>query len=175
IYFRSAAPWVTVIVGFAVLGPHLMWIYQHDFISVQYAIARHAEHSVNSGLGDVFLYFADMIGYGSVPGLLLFVLMRPSRATISQMIWPSDREIRLVGAAFWGALLLPVVGTLAVGVAPTALWSMPAWTLLPVLMLSPQAVKVETSKLQVMSGLVVVELLVILIASPTIALAIHRI
>ena len=68
------------------------------------------------------------------------------------MIWPSDREVRLVAAAFWGPLLLPVVGTLALGTAPTALWSMPAWTLLPVLMLSPQAVKVETGKLQVMLG-----------------------
>ena len=173
-YFRSAAPWVTVIVGFAVLSPHLVWVYQHDFISVQYAIARHEAHSVNSGLGDVFLYFADTIGYGAAPVLLLFVLMRPSRATIAEMVWPSNRESRLVAAAFWGPLLLPVVGTLAVGTAPTALWSMPAWTLLPVLMLLPRAVKVETRMLQVMLGVVVAESLIILIAAPGIAFAIHQ-
>jgi 4-amino-4-deoxy-L-arabinose transferase-like glycosyltransferase len=175
IYFRSAAPWVTVTVGFAVLGPHLMWIYQHDFISLQYAITRHAAHSVNSGLGEALKYFADTIGYGAAPVVLLFLLLRPSRATIAEMIWPFDREGRLVAAAFWGPLLFPVAGTLAVGSAPTALWSMPAWTLLPVLMLSPQAVKVETRKLRVMLGLVFVELLVILIAAPGIAFAIHRI
>jgi 4-amino-4-deoxy-L-arabinose transferase-like glycosyltransferase len=175
VYFRSAAPWVTVAVGFVVLGPHLIWIYQHDFGSVQYAIARHAAHSVTGALGEVFLYFADMIGYGAAPILLVFVLLRPSRATISEMIWPSDREVRLVAAAFWGPLLLPVVGTLAVGTAPTALWSMPSWTLLPVLMLSPQAVKVDTRKLQVMLAVVVAELLIVLIAAPGIAFAIHRI
>jgi 4-amino-4-deoxy-L-arabinose transferase-like glycosyltransferase len=184
-YFLSAAPWVTVAVGFAVLGPHLIWIYQHDFMSIQYAIARHAAHSIAHGFGQVFLYFGDTVGYAAAPVLLVFLLLRPSRAAIAEMIWPSDRELRLVAAAFWGPLLLPIVGTLAVGTAPTALWSMPGWTLLPVLMLSPQAIKIEAGKLwsgklqadrlQVLLGAVIAEPLVMLIAAPAIALAIHRI
>src|SRR5262245_43607225 len=35
-YFRSSAPWVTVIAGFALLGPHLVWLYQHDFVLLAY-------------------------------------------------------------------------------------------------------------------------------------------
>jgi hypothetical protein len=58
---------------------------------------------------------------------------------------------------------------LALGTAPTALWSMPAWTLLPVLLLSPQAVKVETGKLQVALAVVFAELLIVLIAAPAVA------
>lgn len=42
-------------------------------------------------------------------------------------------------------------------------------------MLSPQAVKVDTRRLQVMLGVVAAELLIILIAAPGIAFAIHRI
>src|SRR5262249_4097035 len=32
IYFRSAAPWITVIAGFTLLGPHIVWLYQYDFV-----------------------------------------------------------------------------------------------------------------------------------------------
>jgi 4-amino-4-deoxy-L-arabinose transferase-like glycosyltransferase len=174
-YFRSAAPWVTVAVGLAVLGPHLVWLYQHDFMLVQYAIARHPAESVAHGIGQVFSYFADLIAYAAAPVVLAIVLLRPSRATIAEMVWPSDRERRLAAVAFWGPLLLPLAGTLALGTAPTALWSMPAWTLLPVLMLGPEAIKAETRKLQVMLGVVVAEPLIMLIAAPAIALAIHRI
>ena len=184
-YFRSAAPWVTVAMGFVVLAPHLIWIYQHDFTSVEYALTRHATRSAAHGFGQVFLYFGDMVGYAAAPVLLVLLLLRPSRAAIAEMIWPPDRELRLVAAAFWGPVLLPIVGTLAVGTAPTALWSMPAWTLLPVLMLSPQAIKIEVGKLwagklqadrlQVMLGAAIAEPLVMLLAAPAIALTIHRI
>jgi 4-amino-4-deoxy-L-arabinose transferase-like glycosyltransferase len=172
-YFRSAVPWVTIAAGFAVLGPHLIWIYQHDFVSVDYAITRHAAHSVTNGAVQVLLYFIDVAGYAAAPVILSLLLLPSCRAVIGEMIWPSDRELRLVAAAFWGPLLLPVAGTLAVGTTPTALWSMPAWTLLPVMLLSPATVKIQPVRLQLMMGMAVAEPLVVLIASPLIALAIH--
>jgi 4-amino-4-deoxy-L-arabinose transferase-like glycosyltransferase len=174
-YFRSSAPWVTVAVGFVVLGPHLIWIYQHDFSSVQYAVARHAMHSISSGLADVLLYFSDMVGYAAAPILFVLLLLRPQRATIARMLWPSDPELRLAAAAFWGPLLLPIVGTLAIGTTPTALWSMPAWTLLPILMLSPESVKIDVSKLRMMMGVSIAEPLVMVILAPAVALTIHLI
>jgi 4-amino-4-deoxy-L-arabinose transferase-like glycosyltransferase len=67
VYFRSAVPWITVATGFAVLGPHLVWIYQHDFVSVDYAIARHAAHSLTNVAEQVALYFIDMAGYAAAP------------------------------------------------------------------------------------------------------------
>src|SRR5262245_12408962 len=39
-YFRSTAPWAAVIAGFALLGPHLVWLYQRDFELFEYAISR---------------------------------------------------------------------------------------------------------------------------------------
>jgi 4-amino-4-deoxy-L-arabinose transferase-like glycosyltransferase len=59
-YFRSAAPWVTIAAGFTVLGPHLIWIYQHHFVSVNYAVARHAVRSVMHGAEQIVIYFADI-------------------------------------------------------------------------------------------------------------------
>jgi 4-amino-4-deoxy-L-arabinose transferase-like glycosyltransferase len=173
VYFRSTAPWVTVATGFAILGPHLIWIYQHDFVSVDYAIARHAAHSVTNGAEQVLIYFTDMAGYAAAPVILSFLLLPSCRAAIGEIVWPSDRERRLVASAFWGPLLLPVAGTLAVGTTPTALWSMPAWTLLPLMLLSPPAVKIETGKLRLMLGAAIAEPLAVLTVSPLVAIAIH--
>lgn len=173
VYFRSAAPWVTVATGLAILGPHLIWMYQHDFIPVDYAIARHAARSLTDGVAQVLIYFPAMAGYAAAPLILSFLLLPSCRAAIGEIVWPSDRERRLVASAFWGPLLLPVAGTLAVGAAPTALWSMPAWTLLPLMLLSPPTVKVETTRLRMMLGVAIVEPLAALIASPLVAVAIH--
>ena len=173
-YFLSAAPWITVIAGFAVLCPHLIWLHQHDFISVGYALARHAATSVPNSLDKVFIYVSGIIGFAAAPVALALLVLRPSGAAIADMIRPLDRERRLVAAAFWGPLLLPVVGTLAIGSTPTALWSMPAWMLLPVILLSPPTVKIAPFNLQLMLGLVIAEPLVMVIAAPAIAIVIHR-
>ena len=45
IYFRSRAPWITSISGFVVFGPHLVWLFQHDFVPFEYAISKHTAHT----------------------------------------------------------------------------------------------------------------------------------
>jgi hypothetical protein len=42
----------------------------------------------------------------------------------------------LAATAFWGTLLLPFLFALATGLQLTSLWTMPAWTLLPIVLLS---------------------------------------
>ena len=43
-YFRSAAPWITVLAGAVVIAPHVLWLFQHDFAPFAYAIAVHGDH-----------------------------------------------------------------------------------------------------------------------------------
>lgn len=40
-YFRSTASWIAVVAGLVVLGPHLVWLYQHDFVTFEYALGKH--------------------------------------------------------------------------------------------------------------------------------------
>jgi hypothetical protein len=62
-YFRSAAPWITVIAGFAVLGSHLVWLYQHDFVPFEYAIAKHGTSSFAGAAVKAFAYLAGSAAY----------------------------------------------------------------------------------------------------------------
>ena len=174
IYFRSAAPWITVVAGFTVLGPHLVWLYQHDFVPFEYAIAKHVTHSFAGATVETLSYLAGSAAYAAAPILFVLGVARPDRATVCDMIWPLDNERRLVAVSFWGPLLLPIVGALTGGIKLTSLWSMSAWTLLPVVLLSSPAVKVQPINLRRILAAAVAVPLVMLIAAPVIAVATHR-
>ncbi|HZL39578.1 MAG TPA: glycosyltransferase family 39 protein [Pseudolabrys sp.] len=173
-YFRSPAPWITIAAGLAVLAPHLLWLYRDNFAPFEYAVYVHGAKAFSDTAIATLGYLAGSVGYVAVPVLIVLAATRPSRATVADMAWPADTERRLAAAAFWGPLLLPAVGALAGGIELTSLWSMSAWTLLPVLLLSQPAVTVkEIDTRRILAGAVVLPL-VMLIASPVIAIVAQR-
>jgi 4-amino-4-deoxy-L-arabinose transferase-like glycosyltransferase len=173
-YFRSAAPWITVLVGLAVLAPHLAWLLQHDFAPFSYAMGIHGDKPFAATAAGVLGYLAGSIGYVAIPVIVVLAAARPSRSTIADMMWPSDAARRLAAAAFWVPFLLPVIGALASGTEITSLWSMPAWTLLPVLLLSSPAVTVSAADTRRILAAATVVPLIMLIAAPAIAIQVHR-
>ncbi|HVV62708.1 MAG TPA: glycosyltransferase family 39 protein [Pseudolabrys sp.] len=173
-YFRSVAPWVTVIVGLIVLGPHLAWLVQNNFAPFDYAVAVHGAKSFTVTLRDVVAYLGGSVAYVALPVALVLIAARPSKATLADMAWPREADRRLVAAAFWAPLLLPALAALATGTAITSLWSMSAWTLLPVLLLSPAAVKIARADTQRIVALAAIVPVVMLLASPVVAYVIQR-
>jgi 4-amino-4-deoxy-L-arabinose transferase-like glycosyltransferase len=173
-YLRSAAPWVTIATGLAVLSPHMIWVYQHDFVSFDYATATHATGSLSDAAIKAFIYLLGVAVFAAVPMLFVLAAARPHRATIVEMTWPSDRDRRLVAVAFWAPLLLPVAEALVGDTILTPIWAMPALTLLPVLLLSPPDMKVPPLGRHSILAVAAAEPLVMLIAAPAIAWAIHR-
>ena len=173
-YFRSAAPWITVAVGFIVIAPHLLWLYRSDFAPFGYAMIVHGGKPFVDTAYAVLGYLAGSLGYVAIPVIVVLAAARPSRATIADMMWPGDTDRRLAAAAFWAPLLLPAVGALASGIEITSLWSMAAWTLLPVLLLSPPAVTLhEIDTRRILAAAVAIPMLMV-IASPVIAVVAQR-
>ena len=173
-YFRSAAPWLTVIAGLIVLSPHLVWLAQNDFAPFHYALEVHGAKPFAMTALDAFGYLGGSIAYAALPVVLVLIAARPDKATLADMIWPADPDRRLAAAAFWAPFLLPFVVALATGTAITSLWSMSAWTLLPVLLLSPPKLKIDRAAVQRILTVAIIVPLVMLLAAPVIAYAIHR-
>ncbi len=173
-YFRSAAPWITVGVGLIAIAPHLLWLVQHHFAPFGYALYVHGERPFVDAAYSVLGYLAGSFGYVAIPVIVVLVAARPSRATIADMLWPADSERRLAAAAFWGPLLLPAAGALASGTEITSLWSMSAWTLLPVLLLSSPAVTIAATDTRRILVVTVAIPLAMLIAAPVIAVIAQR-
>lgn len=173
-YFRSAAPWVSIVVGALALAPHLAWLVSHDFAPFGYAVAVHGTKS----LADVALgaagYLIGSAGYVALPVLLVLLAARPDRAARADLLWPHAPERRLAAVAFWAPLLLPVAGALASGGEINSLWSMSAWTLLPVVLLSSPTVAIARRAGVRILALAVALPPIMLAASPLIAIALHR-
>lgn len=173
-YFRSPAPWITVIAGLVVLGPHLAWLYAHHFAPFAYALGVHGEKPIAAAALSALGYLAGVAGYAAIPVVIVLIMARPDRATLTDIVWPADANRRLAASAFWGPLLLPALAALASGTEITSLWSMPAYALLPVLLLSPAAVSVRDIDTRRVLGLTAAISLIMPIASPLVAVIAQR-
>jgi 4-amino-4-deoxy-L-arabinose transferase-like glycosyltransferase len=173
-YFRSAAPWITVAVGLVALSPHFYWLVQNHFAPFGYAMTVHGEKPFADAAQGVAGYLLGSLAYVAIPAIVVLVMARFARGTLADMVWPADGGRRLAAAAFWAPLLLPALAALASGTEITSLWSMSAWTLLPVLLLSPPALSVTAADTRRVLLAAVAVPLVMLIASPAIAIMIQR-
>lgn len=201
-YFRSAAPWITVIVGLIALAPHLVWLSQHYAEPFAYAMYIHGTKSFADVAVGALGYLAGALGYVAVPVVIvagLLILRASPRkwgssandsdaansapdsrsrgntwSIVMDIVWPGGPDRRLAAAAFWAPLLLPAVGALASDVEITSLWSMSAWTLLPVLLLSSPAVTLRALDTRRLLAAAVAIPMTMLIAAPTIAIIAQR-
>src|SRR5499426_3288215 len=172
-YFRSPAPWVTIAVGALALAPHAAWLIANDFAPFSYAIVLHGTGSLASTIGAALGYLAGSVAYIAVPLLVVAVVARPSRAAVKDMAWPSSPARRLAAVAFWAVLLLPALIAPLTGLRLVSLWSMSAFALLPVMLLSSPLVAIIRRDAVGVLALAVAFPIVMVAVAPAIAFAIH--
>jgi hypothetical protein len=179
-YFRSAAPWVTILVGVAALAPHVAWLYAHDFAAFTYAMETHPGtlfETIRSGIG----YVAGAAAYIALPVALALLAAWPGMAktrtagaALRDVLWPSTRERRLAVLAFALPFLLPLLLAVAAHEQVISLWSIGGMTLLPVVLLSSPRVAIPGVAGRRIVGFALAFPLIALAASPLIAVVIHR-
>jgi dolichyl-phosphate-mannose-protein mannosyltransferase len=174
-YFRSPAPWVTIAVGALALSPHAAWLVANDFAPFTYAVVVHgAAASFASTLRGALSYLAGSIGYAAIPLVIVFLVARPTRAAVKDMVWPTMPERRLAAVAFWAVLVVPALVAPLARVHLVSIWSMSAWTLLPVMLLSSPLVAISRRAAMHTLALAVVFPLAMIAVAPAIAFGIHR-
>jgi hypothetical protein len=172
-YFRSAAPWVTVAVGSLALAPHAAWLVANDFAPFSYAVVVHGASSLVSTLGAVGGYLAGSVGYVAIPLIIVAFAARPVGATVRDVAWPAQPQRRLAALAFWAVLLTPALVAPFTGVRLTSLWTMSAWTLLPVMLLSSPLVIISRRDALGILTLAAAFPVAMVAAAPAIGFAIH--
>jgi Dolichyl-phosphate-mannose-protein mannosyltransferase len=172
-YFRSPAPWVTIAAGAAVLAPHLIFVATHGFTTVGFAFTSHATTLANAAEGSLY-FIASVLGYIAAPIVLGSLATAPSVAAIKDSLWPAVPQRRIVLVAFAAPLILAALTAIAARAQLDPLWSMSAMTLLPVVLFSSPLVSVKRAAAVGVLALAVVFPLVMVAASPVIAVVIHR-
>jgi hypothetical protein len=134
-YFLSSAPWLTVLVGTIVIGPHVVWEYRHFFPAANYAFGKHPADDSTFGSLSAARYFLESMLYVLIPTLLVALAARPSRTTLSDLLLPRDEDRRLVCLAYWLPFLLPFLIAVFIKASFQGLWAMPGYTLFPIVLL----------------------------------------
>ncbi|MFZ0986763.1 MAG: glycosyltransferase family 39 protein, partial [Xanthobacteraceae bacterium] len=172
-YFRSPAPWLTIAAGAAVLAPHVFWIATHGFTTVDFAFTSHATALANAAAGSLY-FLASVLGYIAVPIALGALATLPSLAAIKDTLWPKAAERRTILIAFAAPLILAALAAIAARAELDPLWSMSAMTILPVVLFASPLIAVNRTAAVYILAFAVVFPLLLLAASPVIALVIHR-
>jgi hypothetical protein len=172
-YFRSPTPWLTIAAGAAVLAPHLFWIATHGFTTVDFAFTSHATTLAHAAAGSLY-FLASVLGYIAVPIVLAALATRPSLAAITDTLWPKAAERRTILIAFAAPLLLAALVAIAARADLDPLWSISAMTLLPVVLFASPLVQINRAAAVYILAFAVIFPLLLLAASPVIALVIHR-
>ena len=173
-YFRSRAPWITVLVGAVAIAPHLIWLVNNDFEPFSYAMSVNEKTSGLSALASAAGYLLGSFAYVCVPLLFVLVSARPPSKTLADCAWPASPERRLAAIAFWATLVMPALIAPLAGVRLTSLWSMPAWTLMPVMLLSSPLISILRADALRIVAIAVVFPIVMVALSPAIGFALHR-
>ncbi|MDQ2954006.1 MAG: glycosyltransferase family 39 protein, partial [Pseudomonadota bacterium] len=173
-YFRSAAPYITIGIGLLALVPHLAWLVGHDFSPFAFALDAHGRKSFAAAVIGALSYLAGSAAYAALPAVLAIWLFRPSAASLRDSLWPGGAQRRFAATAFWATLLLPLPVALAGGLEVKSLWTMSAWTLLPVVLLSSPRIEVTRRALAQLLAIAIALPLAMTAAAPVIAYAIHK-
>ncbi len=174
-YFKSPAPYIAAVVGLAVLIPHLLWLKAHDFAPFSYAMVIHGDKPLGITVMAALGYLGGSLGYVALPIILILAAAaRPGRAALADMAWPAEQARRLLAAVLWLPFLLPALVAIASGAAINSLWSMASWSLLPVLLLSSPQVTWRDIDTRRVLLLAMALPLILLIASPVIAILAQR-
>ncbi|MBX9777449.1 MAG: glycosyltransferase family 39 protein [Xanthobacteraceae bacterium] len=142
-YLRSPAPWVAAVVGLIVLAPHLHWFFTTGGQTLAYAQRVHGSSSTAGLLWRAVSSTVSAAGYVGVLLLAYVLIVRPDRRALRATLWPDNPEGRMLVVLFGAPLLLPIVVLPLIGIKLSALWTMPAWFLLPIILLSPSSAVVK--------------------------------
>jgi 4-amino-4-deoxy-L-arabinose transferase-like glycosyltransferase len=170
-YFRSPAPWVSIVVGAILLAPNVASLVASDFQPFKYATESHADKSLVPALEASVNYLSGVLYLaGALAALQLAA--SPSVAAWRDMLWPARSDRRFMAVILWSSLLSPLIVAVLFDVRLNALWTMPCWSMLPALLLSAPGIKVTRRAAGAVVAAAYAVPCIALAASPLVALMI---
>jgi len=172
-YFRSPAPWVTIAIGALVIAPHVIWLFNNNFSSFAHPLKNHGGHPLWYSAEKNLLYALGFAAYIVVPLLFVSLAARPTTGAVKDFFWPKGADDRLAALAFWLPIALPIPIALLLHAELTPIWTMPAVSLLPIVLLSSRRIVLTRNAVAAIVVFAVIFPVAALIVSPGIAIANH--
>ncbi len=166
-FWRSPSPYVMALGAAVVIAPHLYW-YVTQSGGTDYAFLRQSVMTTDTFATALIRsanYLLGAIAYAAGP-LVLLAALRPSRAALADIVWPADDDRRQALILFVVPMVLPALVNLAAPYRLTADWSLPNWTLLPIVLYGSRKIAVDAYAVAGAGLLALAVSLAFLIAAP---------
>ncbi|MCP3401045.1 glycosyltransferase family 39 protein [Bradyrhizobium sp. CCGB20] len=131
-YFTSASPWISVVVGLAVLSPHIYWLATTGASTFTYAM-NHANGNAVSSLGEVKNFLLGLAAAMSVSAVLWVFIAGTRLKQFPADFVAMSPGLRLLFYVAIGTIALPVMTSLAMGTDLPSLWALQGLFLFAVL------------------------------------------
>jgi 4-amino-4-deoxy-L-arabinose transferase-like glycosyltransferase len=143
VYFGSSAPWVSVIIGLAALGPHLHWLATTGAKPCAYAFATHAGKPFGQSLIEALLF---------IPGVAM-VLVLPAGAwalIAGERLRKFSQDFRALNPGLWllflvsiGTVAFPAITAVALGTDMQPIWALQGLFLFAILIVCGASYPIE--------------------------------
>jgi len=143
--FATPGPWLALCVALAVAAPHIVWLYQSDFLPFAYA-----SHRATPVRG----WFDHMLHPAVFLGSQIFFLL-PSFLIAAAMFWPAEGkkslvrppDRRIVTLLAFGPALTMIAITAVTGRGAVAMWGYPLWLFLGLWLVMAARVSLDAARL----------------------------
>ncbi len=131
-HWRTAGPWLALLLALAVFAPNLWWLWQSDWLPFAYAQTRAAEAGGSDGrFSSLAFAAAQLLNHLPLCLIVLACRLRPQRMHTTAV---EGRRFLLVMGL--GPAVLLVGLSLLFGVGLRDMWGMPMWNLSGLLLVS---------------------------------------
>lgn len=173
VYFRSPTPWASIAAAAILLAPNVISLFGYGFHSIVRGAEAHAV-SGSAALLKTLLNYAGGIFYLAGTALVFVLACRPGRTALAAIARPREPDLRLMTVALAATVLAPIPIFFALNARLDSLWTLPFWAAVPALLLAPPQVRVTRGAAAAVIAAAIFVPIVLLIAAPLAALAIHR-
>jgi 4-amino-4-deoxy-L-arabinose transferase-like glycosyltransferase len=143
--WATPGPWLSLLVALLVASPHILWLFQSDFLPFAYASHRAAP---------IRGWFDHVLHPSVFLGSQIFFLL-PSLFIAAAMIWPREGkkssidpfDRRIVTLLAFGPALAMIALTAVTGRGAVAMWGYPLWLFLGLWLVMAARVSFDTARL----------------------------
>ena len=148
--FATPGPWLALCVALVVAAPHIVWLFQSDFLP--FAYASHRAAPVRGWFDHVLhpaVFFGSQVFFLLPSSLIAAALFWPAEEKAAEskkgFIEPFDR--RIVTLLAFGPALTMIALTAVTGRGAVAMWGYPLWLFLGLWLVMAARVRFDTARL----------------------------
>jgi len=142
-YFSSLAPWVSTVVGFAALGPHLRWLATTGAMPFTYALAGHAGKAFGPALIEAVLFILGVAMILAIPALTWVLIAGNRLKKFSQDFRAMNAGLLLLFLVSVGTIVFPAITSVGLGTDMPPIWALQGLFLFAILIVCGSSYPIE--------------------------------